>query len=223
MFTEEQLLPISALQHMIFCPRQCALIHLEQSWAENRFTAEGQLLHTKVDTEGYEKRQNLIQSRAMTLCSYRYGLIGKADLVEFRKTEEGGIELKNRLGKWRIKPVEYKRGKPKKNNSDKVQLCAQALCLEEQFMSTIHKGEIFYGKEKHRLEVEINEALREETLQTIEDFHMMIKHGQTPQAVYESKKCQSCSLEEICLPQISQKIKVNTYFKSCIKTSLEDL
>ncbi|HDZ02544.1 MAG TPA: CRISPR-associated protein Cas4, partial [Nitrospirae bacterium] len=135
-YTEDNLLPLSALQHLLFCERQCALIHIEQAWGENLFTAEGRIMHDRVDTAKHETRRNIRTEFGVPLRSLRLGLIGKADAVEFHK----------RGNMWHPFPVEYKRGKPKQDNSDKVQLCAQALCLEEMMNVEIPKGALFYGK-----------------------------------------------------------------------------
>ncbi len=185
LFPEEDLLPISALQHLLFCPRQCALIHLEQLWAENALTLEGRHLHQKADHGRGERRGGLRVARGLLLRSLRLGLFGKADVVEFR----AGAAL----------PVEYKRGKPKKDGSDKVQLCAQALCLEEMLDLPVPAGAIFYGVTRRRLEVPFDEPLRRLTLETIGRLHQMIASRATPAAVRE-KKCGRCSLRHLCLP-----------------------
>ncbi len=143
-YAEDDLIPISALQHLIFCERQCALIHVEQAWDENRFTAEGRIMHERVHEAGEDSRGTVRVARGLSLRSLRLGLIGKADVVEFHRVERG---------RWRPFPVEHKRGKPKPDESDKVQLCAQALCLEEMLGAEVPSGAIFYGRTRHRLEV----------------------------------------------------------------------
>ncbi len=191
MYTEDDLLPISALQHLIFCERQCALIHIEQAWAENLFTAEGRIMHEHVHAEDRASRGNVRIEYGMSLRSLRLGLIGKADVVEFHRQADGS---------WQPFPVEYKRGKPKKDNSDKVQLCAQALCLKEMMDVAVTDGALFYGKTRRRLDVVLDGALRNLTEETAMRLHELIESGHTPRPVY-AKKCDSCSLAGMCLPK----------------------
>jgi len=197
MYTEDNLLPISALQHLIFCERQCALIHIEQAWAENLFTAEGKVMHEHVHAEDRESRGRVRIEYSMPLRSLRLGLIGKADVVEFHRQVDGH---------WRLFPVEYKRGKPKKDNSDKVQLCAQALCLEELMDVSVPDGALFYGKNRRRTDVVLDDTLRKLTEETAMRLHELIESGRTPGAVY-TKKCDSCSLAAMCLPKTAGKGK----------------
>lgn len=193
MFTEDALLPLSALQHLLFCERQCALIHIEQVWADNRLTVEGSHLHRRVDEAPGETRGDLRIARGVALRSLRLGLIGKADAVEFHrgKGPDGG-DL--------VRPVEYKRGRPKRDHSDMVQLCAQALCLEEMLDTAIPEGALFYGSTRHRHDVAFDSALREVTEQAAARLHDLIARGVTPRAVHQPK-CDSCSLIELCLPE----------------------
>jgi len=195
MYDPDDLIQLSALQHYAFCPRQCALIHIEQVWAENRLTAEGRLMHERVHEEDAESRGNVRIERGIPLRSLRLGLIGKADVVEYHRQEDGS---------WRPYPVEYKRGKPKPDNTDKVQLCAQALCLEEMLKVEIPGGAIFYGKTRHRLDVLFDEALRKETEDAAAKTHDLLDAGKTPKPVY-AKRCESCSLYAECLPKTVQK------------------
>lgn len=199
MFTEEQLIPISALQHWIYCRRQCGLIHLEQAWAENRLTAEGRTLHEKVHESDTENRPGVRIVRGLRLVSYSLGLIGQADVVEFRQ-DDNGVELLGAAGLWLPFPVEYKRGKPKKDNSDNIQLCAQAMCLEEMLDVVIPAGAFFYGKPRRRTEVEFDAGLREKTRQTAEALHVLFNSRKTPTVRY-SKKCDNCSLYLQCMPK----------------------
>jgi CRISPR-associated exonuclease Cas4 len=194
MFSEDELLPISALQHLLFCERQCALIHIECVWDENRLTAEGRILHEKVHTEGDEKRKDVKITRGLRLRSLRLGLAGIADFVEFHKDSI--------TKKWLPFPVEYKRGKPKTEKCDAVQLCAQVLCLEEMLDVAIPRGALFYGQTRRREDVVFDEALRRLTEQTAEKLHLLFDNGITPNAIYE-KKCDSCSLVGLCLPKIA--------------------
>ena len=209
MYSEDDLLQLSALQHFVFCRRQCALIHIEQIWEENRLTAEGRIMHEDVHKEGVENRKNIRIERGIPLRSLELGLSGKADVVEFHK-----IETK---GEWSVFPVEYKRGKPKFDNSDLVQLCAQAICLEEMLKTVIPAGALFYGKTKHRLDVNFTEALREETGRLARTLHEFIAVGNTPVAVYSSK-CDLCSLVEQCMPKTMQDSRpVNDYIKEALE------
>lgn len=187
MYDESDFIMLSALQHYLFCPRQCALIHIEQQWAENRYTAEGQVLHERVDSNQSDTAGDVRIVRTLPLCSHRLGLTGQADVVEFH--QDGTVF-----------PVEYKRGKPKKNRCDEVQLCAQALCLEEMLTIQVDEGALFYGKRRRRTIVAFDEQLRELTQHVICQVHSLLDESVTPPASYEPK-CDNCSLLNICLPK----------------------
>ncbi len=207
MYTEDDLIQLSSLQHYIFCPRQCALAYIELIWAENRLTAEGRIMHDKVHEEGSESRGSVRIERALALRSLRLGLSGMADVVEFHRQADGS---------WQPFPVEYKRGKPKPDDSDKVQLCAQAMCLEEMLEAAIPAGAIFYGKTRRRLDVAFDDALRLKTEDIAQKTHELIESGLTPKAAY-SAKCDSCSLFEICLPKTIEKQRsVEDYLKHAL-------
>jgi len=195
MYTTEDLIQLSTLQHMVFCERQCALIHIEQTWQESGRTAEGRIMHERVHDESRESRGDIRIDYGVALRSLRLGLIGKADVVEFHRQPDGS---------WQPFPVEYKRGKPKADDCDKVQLCAQAICLEEMLSVVIPAGALFYGQTRHRLDVVFGEALRRETEETARRAHDLIASGRTPMPVYE-KRCESCSLLTECLPKTIQK------------------
>ena len=197
MFSDAELIPLSALQHYVYCPRQCALIHLEQQWVENRFTAEGRMQHERVDRPEHEMREGVRYEYAVMLRSLRLGLIGKADVVEFHSAPE----QENLKPPGRVFPVEHKRGRPKPTHCDWVQLCAQALCLEEVLNQSIEAGAIFYGKPRRREIVEFTAELRTETESVIAALHALYRSGKTPVAAYEKKKCDACSLIEICMPK----------------------
>lgn len=214
MYPESDLLPISALQHIIFCERQCALIHIERQWAENRLTAEGQILHEKTDKEEVESRGNLRIARALYIHNFELGLYGKADVVEFHKGSDG-VVLPNVEGLWKPYPVEYKRGKPKADRCDEIQLCAQALCLEEMLDFSIPEGALFYGTPRRRTVVQFDITLRHETKVAAEKLQTLIRSGKTPAALYE-KKCDNCSLIEICMPKLKRVQNTDTYIKSFI-------
>ncbi|MBF0558714.1 MAG: CRISPR-associated protein Cas4 [Nitrospirae bacterium] len=190
-YSLDDLIMLSALQHFVYCERQCALIHVEQAWSENVFTAEGRIMHEKVDTAKYESRKNVRIEYGVPMRSLRLGLIGKADVVEFHRTDDGT---------WLPFPVEYKRGKSKADNCDRVQLCAQAICLEEMLDVEIREGTLFYGQTRRREDVVFDRELRMETEDVAEKVHELIVAGITPKPEY-SKKCERCSLLELCMPK----------------------
>nr|BAV59351.1 CRISPR-associated protein cas4 [Candidatus Endomicrobium sp. MdMp-027] len=205
MYSEDNLLPISGLQHISYCKRQCALVHIEQVWTDNFFTAKGIVMHDKVHKEKSEYKKGVIVERNIYIKSYKLGLIGKNDVVEFHKSGYKFIPF----------PVEYKSGRAKSGNMDKVQLCAQAMCLEEMMDIKIENGAIFYGKTRNRLNVEFDESLRKETSRLAEEFHSLVDIGETPKEEY-SKKCDNCSLKELCLPEIFLKKSVKKYLMEII-------
>ena len=212
-YSEDDLLPLSGLQHLLFCERQCALIHIEQVWAENLFTAEGRIIHERVHEADRESRGDIRIEYSMPLRSLRLGLIAKADVVEFHRRVEEGKEV------WRPFPVEYKRGKPKKDNSDKVQVCAQAICLEEMLDLEILAGALFYGKTRHRQDVAFDSVLREETEDAAGRFHDLVDSRITPKPVY-SPKCKSCSMYHLCLPKTVEKARsINDYLIDAVRKS----
>ena len=188
MFDEAELVPISALQHMLYCPRQCALIHIERQWDENRDTAEGQVLHAHADVSGADTRNGISIHRHVPLCSRRVGIFGIADVVEMR---DGGSQAY---------PVEYKRGRPKTHRADEVQLCAQALCLEEMLGDAVREGALFYGGHRRRWEVYFDSELRALTERIAADTRRMLEAGVTPSPEYAPRKCNSCSLKQACRP-----------------------
>jgi len=183
-------LMISALQHYAYCPRQFALIHVEQVWAENYFTAEGQVLHERVDSQEFEQRGDRRYERSVAVKSSRLGLRGKLDLLEI-----DGDTAK------RYYPVEYKRGKAKTEDWDKIQLCAQALCLEEMLDATVNEGALWYWKTRKRLRVTFEDSLRQLTLEVIEAAKKILRQGCTPPPITDKKRCRACSLNDICQPQ----------------------
>ena len=194
MYSPADCIPLSALQHYVFCPRQCALIHVEQTWTENAHTAEGRVLHEKAHAGGSESRGTVKISTALPLCSLELGLSGVADVVEFHKNGD----------MWQPFPVEYKRGRPKSHDADRVQLCAQALCLEEMLRTPVPEGALFYGKTRRREHVTFDDALRTCTRQIINAVRHMLETGNTPPAPRDAGKiCACCSLYEQCMPQLS--------------------
>lgn len=183
---------LSSLQHYLYCPRQFGLIELEDVWLENQFTAEGQVLHQRVDQAEKEKRGDIRTVRALRLSHSTLGIEGVADVVEYHRLPDGTE---------RPFPIEYKRGKPKAHRADEVQLCAQALCLEDMEGIVVPKGALFYGAVRRRHVVEFDEPLRELTLQTILACRAIVQSNITPKAVYQAAKCRHCSLIEQCHPQ----------------------
>lgn len=202
MFTEDEFIPISALQHYYFCPRQCALIHVEDAWRENVFTIRGEILHEKVDTDTYESRRATKTVRGLRIHSARLGIVGRADVVEFKDDKP----------RREVFPVEFKAGEPKDDICDKVQLCAQALCLEEMLEVNIPHGAFFYGKVRRRIVVELDEKLRCQTGEVIAAVRSILSSRTIPTAGY-SAKCRHCSLETLCLPKAMNPRKLSMYMK----------
>jgi len=204
-YTEDELLPISALQHLVFCERQAALIHIEGLWEENVLTIEGHDMHERVHDQEASMLGNIRTVRGLRIRSLRLGLIGMADIIEFHHVENSGenaVTLKDIPGWWRPLIVEYKHGKPKIDHSDEVQLCAQVMCLEEVLNVTIEESVFFYGRPRRRHSVILNAALRQETEQVAEKLHSLMAAGKTPSPIY-GRKCRSCSLIELCLPKVA--------------------
>ncbi len=217
-YSDDDLLMLSGIQHIAFCERQWGLIHIEQQWAENSRTVEGHHLHERVDDPyASEARKDLAILRAATIISYQLGLSGTADVIEFIRTDGEGVMLTGYTGKWIPHPVEYKRGKPKSDDRDQVQLCAQATCLEEMFNIQIHKGALFYGETRHRETVEFSAGLRNRVNELAIRMHELFRQGQTPLPVFKSH-CKSCSLIDICLPKSIQRIRdVNQFLTNEFK------
>lgn len=193
MFSEDDLIPISGLQHVLYCERQFALIHVEQAWEENRFTAEGSVLHERVDEEGHESRKLFRQEYAMAIRSLEFGIIGKCDLVELYLKPEGGVA--------EFVPVEFKRGKDKEDDCDRIQLCAQAICLEEMLGVPASRGDFYYLGTHRRVHLDFPASLFATTKAAIERARAILDSGETPNAPYSKAKCDNCSLVEICMPR----------------------
>lgn len=211
-YSEEEFLPLSGLQHFLFCRRQWALIHIEELWAENLRTVDGDLMHERTHDEAFtEKRGSTIISRGISVHSYRLGVSGKCDVVEFHR-DASGIGINGWEGLWQPFPVEYKHGEPKENNCDAAQLCAQAICFEEMLCCLIPRGALFYGQTKRRLPVEFTEELRQEVKKALEEMHVLYKRGHTPQ-VKPTKGCNACSLKEGCLPVLMKRPSVKAYME----------
>ena len=219
-YSEEEYLMISGIQHFKFCRRQWALIHIEQQWAENAHTVVGELMHRKVhDPTLREKRKDIIIARALPVSSRELGISGECDMVEFRKCEDG-IQIQGHRGLYSIYPVEYKKGKPKLTEEDKLQLAAQAMCLEEMFSAEVSEGAIFYGETRQREPVQISGELREEVTKMFQEMHQYYARNYTPKVKY-SKSCNACSLKEICLPKLGKAVSVKTYIDQMLKEEEE--
>ena len=214
-YNEEDYLQLSGIQHFAFCQRQWALIYMEQQWKENIYTYMGQELHEKVHTSGAEKRGDVIITRAVPLASKTLGLYGVADVIEFHRTDGPGLKLEKRTGHWLPVPVEYKVGSPKPTNCDKLQLCAQAICLEEKFNVITELGYIYYGRPRRRLEVELDRDLRKETYAVAKAMHAAFATGITPKAEV-TKSCSKCSLMDICVPHLVERRSVKSYLRSVL-------
>lgn len=213
MYNEEDYLMLSGIQHFAFCRRQWALIHIEQQWAENYRTTAGELMHKRAHDESFlEKRGNKIIMRGLRIASKVLGVSGQCDVVEFIK-DENGISLHDYEGFWNIVPVEYKRGKPKEGLEDELQLCAQAMCLEEMFLTEITEGMLYYGETKRRVKVVLSNDLREKTKEICHEMHSIFERGCTPKSK-RTKKCNACSLKELCLPKLEKIVNVCDYINS---------
>ncbi|MCX7984917.1 MAG: CRISPR-associated protein Cas4 [Bacteroidetes bacterium] len=202
-------IPISSLQHYIYCPRQCALIYTEKEWEDNLYTVRGEIFHEKVDTETEEVRGNKKIVRGLHIYSKRFGLAGRCDVVEVVAESSDGTSCSVRRTK-HIMPVEFKVGEPKDDSSDSVQLCAQAFCLEEMFDIPIECGAFFYGKIRRRVTVPFTEELRRHTTETIINVRHLLTSGTIPQSQYTSK-CRNCSIEHICMPRAMNEQKLIKY------------
>ena len=212
MYPESDFVALSALQHFVYCPRQCALIHLEQVWSENVYTAEGREMHERVDNGETSYRSGVRITRSAALRSAMLGVSGVADVVEWHKRDNHEEPF----------PVEYKRGKPKKHDADKIQLCAQAICLEEMLDIKIPSGALFYGQTKHRLDVVFDDALRKNTMLAAKGVHDLFQQGVTPPPE-PGPKCKLCSLKEKCLPEvIGHERSAKIYLQNLVQTLSEE-
>lgn len=200
---EDDFVPISALQHMLYCPRQCALIHLERQWADNKLTAEGNLLHAKVDDGRRETRSGIKTWRSVPMSSKSLGVFGVADVVEMH---EGT----------RPYPVEYKRGRPKSHRADEVQLCAQAICLEEMLSTEVNEGALFYGRTQRRKTVLFDDELRNLTRLITSRARELLMQSELPSPIDDKSKCRNCSLIDVCRPALSRGRNVDAWLAKAI-------
>ena len=215
---EEEYLQLSGLQHFSFCRRQWALIHIEQQWAENLHTADGRILHEKAhDASQRERRGDLLITRNMSVHSPTLGISGSCDVVEFHRGDSG-IPLAEQTGLWQPYPVEYKRGSSKAEDSDRLQLCAQAMCLEEMLCCDIPEGALFYGETRRRENVAFSEELRTQVRLLLKEMHELYQRSYTPK-VKPQKGCSACSLRDLCLPRLAKKRSVGEY----LHKNMEDL
>lgn len=221
MYSEDELLMLSGIQHIAFCERQYALAYIEMQWVENALTVEGHHLHEKADDQFLaESHGNTVIIRALPLVSLQLGFSGIADVVELTRSveeAENSISVAGREGKWLLLPVEYKRGKPKPDHCDEVQLCAQAMCLEEMYGISISRGFLYYGQTRHRHEVEFTVKLRDIVVAYSQRMHKLFSKGLTPPPVYKPQ-CRSCSLKDICLPKnLNNTYTVDQYLNDVFK------
>lgn len=210
-YEEEEFLLLSGIQHFEFCRRQWALIHIEQQWAENLRTVEGNIFHkTAHDGELSEKRGDLIISRQMAVHSNLMGISGVCDVVEFHSDSKNGVEIFGREGRYQAYPVEYKKGVPKETDVDILQMVAQAMCLEEMLFCKIPVGYLYYGETRHRIEVLVDAELREKVKTVVEEMHQYYNRRYTPK-VKTGKKCNACSLKDLCMPKLCKDKSVREY------------
>lgn len=221
MYLEDEYLMISGIQHFVFCRRQWALIHIEQQWSENFQTIDGKIMHKNVHNDDFnETRGDLIITRGMAVASSELGMSGECDVVEFKKDSDG-VTLFGRDGTYSVTPIEYKRGRPKVNESDIMQLAVQAMCLEEMLCCNIDVGYLFYGEIRRRIRVEFTDELRHRVVSVIQEMHRLYSEKHTPM-VKKSKACASCSLQNICLPVICSKQSVLSYIDKMLNCNSED-
>lgn len=215
-YPEQEYLQLSGLQHFVFCRRQWALIHLEQQWAENLRTVQGRILHEKAhDRDSRELHGDVLITRGMRIHSPSLGVSGSCDVVEFYRAADG-VALFGREGTWRPYPVEYKRGAPKTTDADRLQLCAQGMCLEEMLCCDVPEGALFYGEIRRREIVAFSEELREQVRDYLDQMHALYRRKHTPK-VKPSKSCNACSLRDICLPKLARKKSVRKYMAESVE------
>lgn len=213
---EEDYLTISEIQRFTFCPREWALTHIEQQWAENVYTVDGNIVHEKVhDHFGDQKRYDRLDIRGMKVISHKIGITGICDMVEFYQDPDG-ISLSARRGKWHPVPVEYKRGKPKKHDADLLQLCAQALCLEEMLVCNIEYGFIYYNEVRRRQQVDFTPDLRQRVTEGFKQMRMLKDRGHTPK-VKPKPSCRLCALQHVCMVQLSKTQSVSSYMQRLLE------
>ena len=215
-YAEESYLLLSGLQHFKFCRRQWALIHIEQQWAENFRTVDGALMHRNAHDAGFwESRGDLYVTRGVSVTSPTLGVSGQCDVLEYHRSDTG-IPLRGKDGLWQPYPVEYKRGSPREDTGDALQLCGQAMCLEEMLCCPIPEGALYYGEIRRRVTVSFSEELRGEVRRMLEEMHELFQRGYTPK-VKPAKHCNACSLRELCLPKLMKPRSVAAYLKDAME------
>ena len=215
-YREEDFLLLSGIQHFSFCCRQWALIHIEQQWQENYFTIDGNIMHENAhDQDKTEKRNHLVITRGMPVFSRTMGISGACDVVEFHQDKDG-IKLSNYSDTYLPVPVEYKRGKPKEHDADALQLCAQAMCLEEMLVCDIPKGFLYYGEPRKRQEIIFEDELRHKVRDSFRKMHELFDRKYTPK-VKTTKACRSCSLSDICLPKLNKPVSAEEYISKMLR------
>ena len=216
-YDEEDFLQLSGLQHFQFCRRRWALIHIEKQWAENYRTVDGAIMHQNAHDKGFrESRGDVVITRGMNIFSHTLGVSGACDVLEFHK-DDRGITLSGRDGLWRPYPVEYKRGSFNERSGDQLQLCGQAMCLEEMLCCDIPEGTLYFGETRHRMVVTFTTELRQSVRDSLMEMHAMHQRGHTPK-VKPTKSCNACSLKELCLPKLMSRKSVDKY----LRESMED-
>ena len=221
MIPEGDLLQLSGIQHFAFCRRQWALIHIEKLWQENLLTTEGDIFHQRAhNAQQRERRGDLLVLRSLPVVSRRLGLSGSCDVIEFR-IDPGGVSLQGEEGLWQPYPVEYKRGSPKQHDADELQLCAQAMCLEEMLCCRIPEGALFYGETRRRLNVSFDDSLRFQVENAVAEMHQLMQRGHTPR-VKPTKACGACSLKELCLPRLRRSGSVSAYLHRALAAAPEE-
>ena len=217
-YNEEEYLQLSGIQHFRFCRRQWALIHIENQWAENVRTVDGEAMHRRAHDAGLkEKRGELLIVRDLRVHSATLGCSGACDVVEFHRSE-GGVPIHGWEGKYQPFPVEYKRGAPRADTANALQLCGQAMCLEEMLCCEIPQGALYHGETRRREIVDFTPALRQEVADSFREMHALYQRGHTPR-VKPGKSCNACSLKELCLPKLLKSRTVQSF----IRNALEDV
>lgn len=218
-YSEDDFLKLSGIQHFRFCRRQWALIHIENQWADNYFTNDGKVLHKNAhDNTSRESRPDRIITRGVSVFSASLGVSGQCDVLEYHHGTTG-IDIPGKDGLWQPYPVEYKRGSPRIDDADELQLCGQAMCLEEMLCCEIPKGALFYGEIRRRKEIVFNEELRQAVKTTLKEMHVLFRNGHTPK-VKPTRSCNACSLQDLCLPSLMKTQSVNVYLSKALKEIL---
>lgn len=213
---DSDFLMISGLKHFQFCRRRWALVHIEQLWEENVLTLEGHFMHERVHDDSFtEARGSVLLSRGMPVRSQELKISGVCDMVELYK-DENGVPIQGRSGRWRLYPVEYKLGQPDTHGADALQLCAQAMCLEEMFVTDIPEAALYYGKIKRRQRILLTEELRQKVKDSVAEMHQLMLKGYTPKAKM-GKACKNCSLVDICQPKLMKQVSASEYIRRAFR------